>query len=145
MQESSSIFLFRYHADAPCITIVGEPSAALADKLEKEEKARIADNVSKYGEDGLAKLAKEISDAQADNDKPIPSEIISQFKVPNVAGIEWITVESARSHGVARDDNLPSNAVQKHIDADESDLPLFVQFDRELGLGSTPLRLASLY
>lgn len=111
--------------------ILGQPSAALADKLEKEEKDRVAATVEQYGPEGLAKLAKEIEDAQAENDKPIPSELISKFKVPDVKGIEWIKVESARSHGVARGEDAPNSKVQKHIDADGSELPLFVQYDRE--------------
>ncbi|KAK4057568.1 hypothetical protein OIO90_001213 [Microbotryomycetes sp. JL221] len=121
--------LNKYIAGAPSITIVGQPSAALADKIEKEEKARIAANVAKFGEQGLAKLAKEIEDAQKDNDKPIPTQVISQFKVPDVKGIEWIKVDSARSRGVAFNDELPMNEAQKHIDADGVELPLFVQFD----------------
>jgi hypothetical protein len=51
--------------------------------------------------------------------------------VPDVKGIEWIKVESARSNGVAKDESL-QNKVQEHIDADGSELPLFVQYDREL-------------
>lgn len=122
----------RYYADAPAVTIVGQPSAALADRLEKEEKARVAATVKKYGEDGLAKLAKEIEEAQAENDRPIPPELISKFKVPDVAGIEWIKVESARSSGVAQDGVPLENRVQQHVNQDGAQLPLFVQFDREL-------------
>ncbi|KAM0793479.1 hypothetical protein ACM66B_000920 [Microbotryomycetes sp. NB124-2] len=121
--------LSKYIANAPAITVVGQPSAELADKLEKEEKARIAANVEKFGEKGLAKLAKEIEDAQSENDKEIPSNVISQFKVPDVKGIQWINVDSARSRGVAFEDGLPENDVQRHVDADNVDLPLFVQFD----------------
>lgn len=120
----------RFFASASSVQILGQPSAALADKLEQEEKARVAATVEHYGPDGLAKLAKEIEEAQAENDKPIPSELISKFKVPDVKGIEWIKVESARSNGVARDDSL-KNKVQEHLDADGSELPLFVQYDRE--------------
>ncbi|KAK4055201.1 hypothetical protein OIV83_000481 [Microbotryomycetes sp. JL201] len=121
--------LNKYVADAPSVTIIGQPSAALADKLEREEKARISANKVRYGEEGLAKLAKEIEDAQAENDKEIPSQVISQFKVPDVKGIQWINVESARSRGVAYEDGMPANEVQEHVDADGVDLPLFVQFD----------------
>jgi Zn-dependent M16 (insulinase) family peptidase len=135
LQSFSSLSPSRFYVNASSVTIIGQPSATLADKIEKDEKAHVAANVAHYGPAGLAKLAKEIEDAQADNDKPIPPELISKFKVPDVAGIEWIKVESARSAGVAKGADTPSNRVQAHVDADGAELPLFVQFDRKFELG----------
>lgn len=128
--EDWSALLKKFYVDAPSITIVGQPSSALADTLEKEEKARVAETVARLGPEGLAQLAKKVTDAQAENDQEIPSEIISRFKVPDVNGVEWIKVESARSGGVAKGVVPFDNAVQAHIDADGAELPLFVQYDR---------------
>lgn len=70
-----------------------------------------------------------MKDAQLENDKPVPSEMISKFKVPDVNGIDWIRVESARSNGVAQGSGA-ANRVQEHVNADGADLPLFIQFDQ---------------
>ncbi|GJN92120.1 hypothetical protein Rhopal_005150-T1 [Rhodotorula paludigena] len=121
--------LKKFHVDAPALTVVGKPSAALAKKIKEDAKALIEANKAKYGPEGLAKLQKEIEEAQAENDKPVPSEIIRQFDVPDVAGIEWIGVQTARSGGVAQDAAKPKNRAQEHVDADGAELPLFVQFD----------------
>lgn len=122
--------LSQFYVKANSITIVGQPSASLAETLEREEKERVAATVAREGPLGLAALDKKIKDAQTANDVEIPTEMISQFKVPDVNGIDWIHVESARSGGIAKEDRLFSNKVQDHIDTDV-DLPLFVQFDRE--------------
>jgi len=121
----------RFYVHAPALTIVGKPSASLADKLRDDAKAVVDANVKKYGEDGLAKLAKKVEDAQAENDKPIPPEILRDYKIPDVNGIDWIKVETGRSGGVAKEDGAKKGPVQDHLDADGAQLPLFVQYDRE--------------
>lgn len=88
--------------------------------------------MARLGVEGLAKLAKDDEAAQVENDQPVPAEMISAFKVPDVNAIEWIHVESARSNGVAINVDAPfKNQVQDHVDADGAELPLFIQFDRE--------------
>lgn len=123
----------RYLVKPNCITIIGQPSAALASSIEKADKARIASTIARLGPEGLAKAGKEVSDAQEENDAPIPDEVISAFNVPDVTKIDWIKVESARSGGVAKEAGgvRSVNRVQEHLDADGAELPLFVQFDRE--------------
>jgi Zn-dependent M16 (insulinase) family peptidase len=123
----------RYYVDAHAITIIGKPSSSLADTLEKDEKARIAATVARLGPEGLAKLAKDVEDAQVENDKPVPSEMISKFKVPDVNLIDWISVDSARSNGVAKSGSSATIAskIRDHVNADGAELPLFIQFDRE--------------
>lgn len=49
--------------------------------------------------------------------------------MPDVNGIDWIKVKSARSAGVAQE-GVKGNKVQKRVDKDGTVLPLFVQFDR---------------
>ncbi|GAA5957635.1 hypothetical protein JCM21900_000775 [Sporobolomyces salmonicolor] len=121
--------LEKFYVQAPALTVVGKPSAALAEKVRDDAKAIVEANVKKYGPEGLAELAKKIEDAQAENDKPIPPEILRDFKIPDVDGIEWINVETARSSGIAKEVGGKENIVQKHVDADGAQLPLFVQFD----------------
>ncbi|KAI5480305.1 zinc metalloprotease [Pseudohyphozyma bogoriensis] len=120
--------LQKYYVDGSSVTIIGQPSAALSDKLKADENARVAETVKRLGSDGLAECVKKVEDAQKENDKPIPDEIIKKFKVPDVRGIDWIKVDSARSKGVATDVKK-ENRAQQAVDADGAELPLFVQFD----------------
>ncbi len=126
-----SDLLQKYFVDGPSVTIIGQPSAALADKIEAEEKARVIDNVARLGEDGLAKLAKQLEDAQAANDRPIPEGLIESFPLPDVRGIDWIEVDSARAEGVSKAGATEvANRVQDHVDRDGAELPLFTHFDQ---------------
>lgn len=103
----------------------------MADRLEKDEKARIEAQVKKLGPEGLAKAEKLLEDAKAEHDKPIPNEIISTFPVPDVKTITWINVQSVQEPGKGR--NQPAlrreNSLSKHISADGEILPFFVQYD----------------
>lgn len=122
----------RYLISPPYAVVYGKPSAQLADRLETEEKARIALQVEKLGQDGLAQVAKELEVAQAHNDRPIPSAYLTAFPLPDVAGISWIPVQTARNWGHSTQEGGPTsgnNELARHIAQDPSELPLFVQYD----------------
>lgn len=122
----------RYYIDSPSVVIRAKPSAVHADKLEKDEKDRIAVQVKALGPEGLAQKKKELDVAKAENDKPIPEHILTSFPVPDVKSISWIPVQSVQegnkrkavTNGVHKE-----NELSKHIKADGSQLPFFVQFD----------------
>lgn len=118
---------FRYYVDPPSIVIRGQPSAAMAEKLEKDEKARVAAQVKKLGPKGLEAAAKLLEKAKAEHDKPIPDEIIKAFPVPDVKSISWISVDSAHENGkvVA----TGKSKLRKHIEGDGNLLPFFIGFD----------------
>lgn len=103
----------------------------MADKLEKDEKARIAAQVKKLGPEGLTKVEKLLEDAKAEHDKPIPTNIITAFPVPDVKTITWISVQSVQEPGKGRKVVAPSsgNPLSKHISQDGDALPFFVQYD----------------
>ncbi|KAK7058884.1 hypothetical protein VNI00_001508 [Paramarasmius palmivorus] len=105
--------LQKYYVDPPSVTVVGRPSASLAEKLEKDEKARVAEQVKKLGPEGLKKAEKELEEAKAEHDKPIPPEVLKEFSIPDVKSIAWIPVQT----------------LAKHINADGQELPFFVQYD----------------
>lgn len=75
----------RYLVDAPTITINGKPSAALAKKIEKAEKARIKAQKTALGEAGLKAKEEELRLAKAFNDRDIPKEVLDSFGVPDVS------------------------------------------------------------
>jgi Zn-dependent M16 (insulinase) family peptidase len=125
-------FLSRYYVDPPSVVVCGQPSSALAKKLEQDEKARIAQQVETLGSDGLewAKLALEM--AKAEHDKPVPQDILTSFPVPNVKSISWIPVQSVQERGIGRSHPMAPTSpteLSVHIETDGSALPFFVQYD----------------
>lgn len=106
----------------------------MVDDIARDNKARIAANVAKYGPAGLAQLDAKIKAAEKTNAKPVPDALLRSFKVPDVKGIKWITAVGARSPGVARaagDLGKADPTVQACLDRDGVDLPLFAEFQRE--------------
>jgi uncharacterized membrane protein len=78
------------------VVVVGNPSASLAEKLAAEEKARITKQIETLGETGLANARQLLAEAKAEHDIPVPSDVISDFEVPDVASISWIPVYTFR-------------------------------------------------
>ena len=102
----------------------------MADKLEKDEKARIAAQVERLGPDGLEKAKVELEAAKAEHGKPVPTEIITSFPVPDVKSISWLSVQSVQEPGVGRKPVQPaSSPLSKYIDSDGKSLPFFVEYD----------------
>ncbi|KAI0307721.1 Metalloenzyme, LuxS/M16 peptidase-like protein [Multifurca ochricompacta] len=84
----------KYFVDPKRVVVRGKPSAAVAERLEKEEKARIAKQKEDLGHEGLAMKARELQEAKAEHERPIPTEILKSFPVPDVKSISWIPVQN---------------------------------------------------
>ncbi|KAG9001081.1 hypothetical protein FRB93_012461 [Tulasnella sp. JGI-2019a] len=129
--EQWSQLLKRYYVDSTPVTVRGKPSAVLPGKLESDEKARIAAQKESLGEEGLARAIKLLEEAKKEHERPIPSGMLTSFKVPELSSISWIPVESAWN----RKQDMPStlsrieNALQEHVAKDTTQLPFFVEFD----------------
>ena len=121
-------WLRAWFSDAHHVSILGKPSAALSEKLKSDEKTRIADRKQTIGESGLRDLAKQLEQATEENEQPVPTDIFDHFPVPSTDSIRFINTTSAR-YGTARGDKPLDNPVQKMIDAEHSDLPLFIHFE----------------
>lgn len=115
-------------SEAHHVTILGKPSAALSEKLESEEKARVEEQKKRLGPEGLKALEKRLADAKAENDREIPEGLLEQFSVPSTKSIHFIGTTTARS-GAAKKLGRLDNDVQKLIDRDDSQLPLFIHFE----------------
>lgn len=116
--------------DPPCVVIIGQPSAAMADRLETAEKARIAAQVESLGPNGLKKAEEELTKAKTEHDTPIPTDILTSFPVPSVDSISWIDVKSLQQPGTGRQAVTPTETqLSKHISSDGQALPFFVQYD----------------
>lgn len=123
---------FRYLINRPYIVIIGKPSTTLAEKLEQDEKARLATQLEKLGPDGLALAERELEAAKAEHEKPIPTDVLTSFPVPDVKSISWIPVQSVQEPGKGRSTTVQSSEqsqLSKHIHSDGAPLSMFVQYD----------------
>ncbi|TGZ84481.1 hypothetical protein EX30DRAFT_337006 [Ascodesmis nigricans] len=128
-EQQWQLYIKKWLIDNPRVSILGKPSAKLAKKIEEDEKSRIDERVKKLGEKGLAELQKKLDDAKAENEKPIPEEVLSSFKVPEVDTIHFIETKTARG-GLAKNMDGPGEKeAQDLIDADDTDVPLYIHFE----------------
>lgn len=134
-------YLKKWLLDGPHLTILGKPSASLAKKIQADEQARLEAQQKKLGPAGLAQLATQLEQAQAENDRPIPEDMIRQFPVPSVENINFIRPESARAGLRQSEHPKLQNSSQALIDLDDCDLPLFIQFDNTPGSEFTSISL----
>ncbi|SNX85732.1 related to Zn2+-dependent endopeptidase, insulinase superfamily [Melanopsichium pennsylvanicum] len=143
--EQWTELLQKIFVDNPRLVVIGRPSSKLSDKLKADTKALEQERKEKLGEEGLKRLEEELEEAKKENDKPIPDEMLKQFKIPDTESIKWIPVGTAQvlptskqeqngvvaAYGVAVSDkpNALDMQIQKHVDSDPASLPYFVQFD----------------
>ena len=121
-------FFREWIADAPRISILGKPSAALSKKLKDEEEARVAEQIKRLGESGLKELTEKLKKAKEENNKPIPRETLEGFKVPPTDTIHFVSTLLARS-GRAKDLERPDNEIQEVIEKDKSAFPLYLHYE----------------
>jgi len=121
-------FLSKWLADAHHVSILGVPSKELSKRLKADEKARVKAQQDKLGEEGLKRLAKKLEDAKTENDRPIPDEMLDRFAIPGTSSIHFIPTTTARA-GRAKEMGELDNDIQKIVDKDDSDVPLFLHFE----------------
>ncbi|KAL4890916.1 Metalloenzyme, LuxS/M16 peptidase-like protein [Aspergillus ambiguus] len=121
-------FIKKWIADAHHVTILGVPSTKMSDQLKKDEEARVAEQKKRLGEDGLKQLAEKLEKAKAENDKEIPQDMLEKFRIPGVESIHFVETITARS-GAALKAGRPDHQAQQAVDADGSDMPLFIHFE----------------
>jgi len=121
-------FLSKWIADAHHVSILGVPSREMSDRLKADEKSRVKAQQEKLGESGLKHLKEKLDQAQAENDKPIPDSILEGFPVPGTSSIHFIPTVTARA-GLARKMGKLDNDIQRIVDKDDTDIPLFIHFE----------------
>ena len=121
-------FIKEYISDAEHVTILGKPSAALSEKLKAEEVQRLEEQKARLGPDGLKDKGEQLERAKAENDKPIPKQLLGQFEVPPTDSIHFVKTATARV-GPALKIGRPQNKYQKVIDSDSRDMPLFIDYE----------------
>lgn len=89
--------------------------------------------MQELGSEGLKKAEKLLEESKAEHSKPIPTDILTSFPVPDVKSISWIPVQSVQEPGKGRTVTSrftpPKGALQKHIETDGKTLPFFVEYD----------------
>lgn len=123
----------RYYIEPPSVVIRGRPSGEMADRLDREEKVRIATQREHLGPKGLEECERTLEAAKKEHEKEIPTDILKSFPVPDVKSIAWIPIQSVQEqHGskgrapTAQGDN---SKLAKHVEQDGKPLPFFVQYD----------------
>ncbi|CAO2648879.1 Nn.00g098280.m01.CDS01 [Neocucurbitaria sp. VM-36] len=127
-EEDWRSYLKKWISDAHHVSVLGKPSKALSDQMKADELARVKAQQENLGEEGLKKKAQQLKEAQDENDKPIPEDIIAGVKVPSTESIHFFETTTARS-GLAKKLGTSDNKIQKIIDKDEKGLPLFIHFE----------------
>jgi Zn-dependent M16 (insulinase) family peptidase len=117
---------YRYFVSNPFAVVRGRPSASLAARLANDEKTRVAQQVKQLGSEGLAEATRKLAEAKAEHDRPIPQNIITSFKIPDVQSISWIPVQTECGHPQG---NLAKEMELKCQNASDKRLPFFVQFE----------------
>ena len=110
-------FKFRYYCiESASIVICGHPSSSIAleNKLEKDEKARIAAQVERLasGPEGLKKAEVELEVAKAENRKVVPIEIIT-VSYARRKDFSWLSVESVQDPGIGRKPIYPASSLHR--------------------------------
>jgi hypothetical protein len=123
-----------YYVDPAAVIVRGKPSANMAARLEKDEKARLAAQVEKLGPAGIEAATKELETAKEEHDRPIPEEILTAFPVPDVKSISWISVSSVQQPGKGRAPGPApageaASALEKALSHDGEELSFFVEYD----------------
>jgi len=110
------------------VVILGKPSANLAKTLEQNELARVEAQKKQLGEHGLLDKKRKLEQAQEENDKPIPQEVIRKFKVPKIADIKFIETINAVYVPQSAPKPPNRNEIERVLDVDRSDHPLDLVF-----------------
>lgn len=116
----------KYLLDQPYVNIVGMPSIEYAKELQQKEKDRIQEQREKLGKKKLEELQSYLDKAIMENERPIPPEIILQFKVPDASKIPFIPIKTIRNESIV----TKSEDMEKlfeHLGTDT--VPFFLQFD----------------
>ena len=120
--------LRRWITDAHKIIILGRPSVKLSKKLKDDEQARIEEQKRRLGKEGLEELDRKLKKARAENETPIPDDLLRSFKIPSTDSIHFVSTLPAAS-GKARKTGAFDNDIQQIIDKEKSDLSLYIHFE----------------
>lgn len=109
--------LNKYFVGAKSISIQGVPSVEEHEKMAKEEKERIDEQIKSLGEEGLKEKEKLVQSAVEHNDREAPESMLTSVLIPSI--------ESINFHNIVRH---RSDLDQRQM-IDLSDTPVYTYFD----------------
>ena len=121
-------FLKQWFVDTSHVSVLASPSAQLAKEIQRSEENRVEEQRARFGEAGLQELAKKLESAKAENETPIPREIIEKFDIPGTQSIHFVSTTTARA-GTARSMGKVENNIQRIVDRDDNKNALFLHFE----------------
>ncbi|KAK1127835.1 hypothetical protein K0M31_003327 [Melipona bicolor] len=109
-----------YFLDSPSVLIKGIPSLEKRHELTEKEKNRVVKQIENLGKDGLQQKEKELQEAIAKNDIPVPDEILSSVPIPsthliNFHYIKSYTTETNKQHSRFDISKLPFYTYLDHV------------------------------
>ena len=120
----------QYLLDQYYICVNGIPSIKYSQELRENEDNRIKEQVEQLGESKLKELASELENATKKNETPIPQEIMTQFKVPDVSNIPFFPICTVRNN-IAVTTGPNTDLLVKKLENENctQNVPFFIQFD----------------
>jgi len=106
-----------------CICVEGVPSKAKGEADADAEKARIAAQRERLGEEGLKAAAAAVAAANEENDRPFPPAILDDFPIPELDGVSTHEIQTVRSAAMGGGGGGGGEL------ASFAELPLKAQFD----------------
>ncbi|KAK6529763.1 hypothetical protein TWF281_008924 [Arthrobotrys megalospora] len=125
-------YIKKWLVDNPHVSIIGEPSAKLAEKIKQEEKSRVKAQIKGLGDEGLKELGDKLEKAKKDNEPEIPIEVLRGFKTPGVESIRFIHSTSGNAGIAIAEDGVLSTSIQKILEKDEPKtvpFPLYLHYE----------------
>ncbi|XP_076234685.1 uncharacterized protein C05D11.1 [Calliopsis andreniformis] len=112
--------LKKYLLDPPVVLVKGIPSLEKRRELSEKEKERIAKQIEELGEEGLRKKEKELSDAIAKNEVPVPDGMLTSVPIPstdfiNFHHIKCYSTETTEQHSRLNVSKLPFYTYLHHV------------------------------
>ncbi|KAG5361700.1 hypothetical protein CJU90_3103 [Yarrowia sp. C11] len=94
------------------ITVLGKPSAKLAASIPKDAKQHKKELAQKFGKEGLERQQRLLDEAEKEQSRPIPLEIIDEFKISD-PGITFLKSQTERYGRWAGDEEALSIHYEK--------------------------------
>ncbi|XP_031827679.1 uncharacterized protein C05D11.1 [Nomia melanderi] len=104
--ESESYWLNllkKYLLDSPLVIVKGIPSLEKQHELTEKEKERVIKQVNDLGEEGLRLKEKKLEEAIAENNVPIPNEMLSSVPIPSTDLISYHHIKSYTTGSTEQD------------------------------------------
>ena len=127
-QEQWREFIKKWISDAEHVSVLGKPSAAMSERLKADEEKRVEEQKARLGQEGLKRMQEKLDAAKTENDKEIPPALLARFKVPPTDSIHFVDTTTARA-GSALKEGKPNNKLQKIIDEDAKEVPMYLHYE----------------